>query len=288
MKKIIPVIWFEKNGEKAADYYTSIFPNSELKDGVYGSDGNIITKDFVIGGMDFCILNGGVEFEKNPSISFTINLDSKGEIDRIWKELSEEGDILMPLDVYDFSEYFGWIQDKYGVSWQLMYQEKYHQMVVPGLLFTQDQYKQAENAIRKYTSIFEESRIQDLNYYGEDQLIEDKDALMFGSFQLENQHFSAMDSGLDHPFTFSEGISLMVLLDTQEEIDHLWHKLSVDPEAEQCGWLKDEFGVSWQIVPRILDQYLRDEDKERAKRVMDTMLKMKKLEIEPLEEAYKG
>ena len=288
MKKIVPVIRFEKNGEKAAEYYTSVFPDSKLKDEVRGSDGNIITRDFVIGGMDFTILNDGMDIEKNPSISFTVNLDKKEEIDRIWKELSEEGDVLMPLDIYDFSEYFGWVQDKYGVSWQLMYQEKRRQIIVPGFLFTQDQYKQAENSIRKYTSIFDGSRIQDLNHYGEDQLIEDKDALMFGAFQLGNQQFSAMDSGLDHPFTFNEGISLMVLVDTQEEIDYLWQKLSADPEAEQCGWLKDEFGVSWQIVPKVLDEYLGDEDKERAKRVMDTMLKMKKIEIEVLEDAYKG
>jgi predicted 3-demethylubiquinone-9 3-methyltransferase (glyoxalase superfamily) len=286
MKKIIPVIWFEKDGEKAAEYYASIFPDSKIKDRVYGPEGNLITMDFVLGGMDFCVLNGGVEIEKNPSISFTVNLSSKEEIDRIWKELSPEGKILMPLESYEFSEYYGWVQDEYGVSWQLMYGEKKEPMIVPALLFTKERYKQAENAIRKYTEVFEESRIQNLYYYGEEQLIEDEDALMYGGFQLENQQFSALDSGLDHPFTFNEGISLMVLADTQEEIDDIWYQLSAVPEAEQCGWLKDEFGVFWQIVPKILDEYLRDEDTDRAKRVMNTMLKMKKLEIKPLEEAY--
>ncbi len=288
MKKIVPVIWFEKEGEEAAAYYTSIFPNSRLKESVYGPEGNLITRSFEIAGTEFSVLNGGMNIEKNPSISFTVNLNAKEEIDRIWKELAKEGNILMPLESYDFSEYYGWVQDVYGVCWQLMFTEKKENSLVPGLLFTKESYKDAENAIRKYTEVFEGSGIEDLYYYGKEQLIEDKDALMYGAFQLENQQFSAMDSGLDHDFTFNEGISLMVLVDSQEEIDGLWHKLSAVPDAEQCGWLKDEFGVSWQIVPRILDEYLRDEDKERVKRIMDEMLEMKKLEIEPLEDAYKG
>ncbi|NBG89538.1 VOC family protein [Isachenkonia alkalipeptolytica] len=288
MKKIIPVIWFEKEGEQAAEYYTSIFPNSRLKESVYGPEGNLITRSFEIADTEFSILNGGMNIDKNPSISFTVKLNGKEEIDRIWKELSKEGDVLMPLDSYDFSEYYGWVQDTYGVSWQLMFTEKKEISVVPGLLFTKERYKEAENAIRKYTGVFDNSQIDDLYYYGEEQLIEDKDALMHGAFQLENQIFSAMDSGLDHAFTFNEGISLMVLVDSQKEIDELWDKLSAVAEEERCGWLKDEFGVSWQVVPRVLNTYLRDEDNVRAKRVMDAMLEMKKMEINLLEEAYKG
>ncbi|WP_025027778.1 VOC family protein [Caldalkalibacillus mannanilyticus] len=288
MKNIIPVLWFEKDGEKAAEFYTSVFPKSKLKGATYGPDGKVITMDFEIGGVDLGILNGGANFEKNPSISFTVYLESKEEIDAVWKALSNEGKVLMPLKSYEFSEYYGWVQDAYSVSWQLTYGKNMDSMVVPSLLFTKDHYGQAEEAIGRYTSIFEGSRIHDLYHYGEDQLTNHKEALMYGAFQLGDQKFIAMDSGLDHEYTFNEGISLMVLCDSQEEIDQLWDTLSAVPHAEQCGWLKDQFGVSWQIVPRVLNEYLRDEDKDRANRVMDLVLKMKKLEIGPLKAAYTG
>jgi len=286
MKKIIPVLWFEKEGEKAVDFYTSIFPKSMKKEPLYGPDGNVVSMEFMIGGVDFGILNGGAFFEKNPSISFNVHPDNKEEVDRLWEKLSSDGEVLMPLQKYDFSEYYGWVRDSYGVSWQLNLGEKIRPMIFPNLLFTREHYGKAEKAINAYTSIFDGSRIHTLYHYGEDQLLENKDALMYGAFQLEHQQFTAMDSGLDHDFTFNEGISLMVVCDTQEEVDDLWEKLSADPEAEKCGWLKDEFGISWQIVPKILIEYLKDEDDERAIRVTNAMLKMKKLKIEELKKAH--
>ena len=286
MKKIIPVIRFEKDGEKAAKHYTGIFPDSRLTEALYGPEGNLIGQSFEICGTAMQTLNGGMEVEKNPSISFTVNLPGKEEIDRVWQELSPGGNVLMPLEAYDFNKYYGWIQDRYGISWQLMYTEKPKPWATPALLFTKKHYKQAEKAIEKYTEVFDRSRIDTLYHYGDQQLIEDRDALMYGAFKLEDQPFSALDSGLDHRFTFNEGISLMVLVETQQEIDSLWQELSSDPDHERCGWLKDEFGVFWQIVPKVLPRYLGDEDKNRARRVMDRMLKMKKLVIGDLKKAY--
>ena len=97
-----------------------------------------------------------------------------------------------------------------------------------------------------------------------------------------------MDSAQEHGFTFTEAISHVINCETQEEVDHFWNKLSDDPKSEQCGWLKDKYGVSWQVVPTILDELLADKDKEKAGRVMKAMLAMKKFDIEGLKNAYEG
>ena len=109
---------------------------------------------------------------------------------------------------------------------------------------------------------------------------------MFTDFQLLGQWFAAMDSAHGHAFSFNEAVSLMVTCDTQAEIDDYWEKLSAVPEAEQCGWLKDKYGVSWQIVPTILGELLSDPDPAKSQRVMEAMLQMKKIDIAKLEEVY--
>jgi predicted 3-demethylubiquinone-9 3-methyltransferase (glyoxalase superfamily) len=110
--------------------------------------------------------------------------------------------------------------------------------------------------------------------------------IMFTDFMLENQWFAAMDSAQEHAFHFNEAISLMVYCDTQEEIDDYWEKLSAVPEAEQCGWLKDKYGVSWQIVPRGMDEMMANGTREQVDRVTQAFLPMKKLIISELQKAY--
>jgi predicted 3-demethylubiquinone-9 3-methyltransferase (glyoxalase superfamily) len=112
--------------------------------------------------------------------------------------------------------------------------------------------------------------------------------IMFTDFKLEGIWLAAMDSARQHDFTFSEAVSLIVNCKDQEEIDYYWEKLSADPKSEQCGWLKDKYGVSWQIVPEDLEEKLRDSDPEKVKRVTQAFLPMKKLIIKDLEEAYDG
>ncbi len=287
MKNIVPVLWFGKDGEKAAEFYTMIFPNSKINEVIYGPDEDFLSLYFDMGGVDFGIINGGEDFEKNPSISFTVYIEAKEKVDEIWNRLLKNGKVLMPLQKYDFTDYYGWVQDQFGISWQLVL-GKSEPVVVPSFLFTKEHYHQAENAIEKYTSTFGGSSIHELFYYGNEQTANHKDALMYGSFNLRNQKFIAMDSALDHDYTFNEGISLMVLCDTQEEIDYLWDNLSVVPEAEKWGWLKDEFGVSWQIVPRVLIKYIGDRDKKKVERVISTFPSMKKLEIAKIQKAYNG
>ena len=109
---------------------------------------------------------------------------------------------------------------------------------------------------------------------------------MYADFQLENSWFAAMDSAMDHKFNFNEAVSLMVYCDTQKDIDYYWKKLSAVPQAEQCGWLKDKFGLSWQVVPPRMDEMLDDKNPKRVARVTKAFLEMKKIDLAALEKAY--
>ena len=111
---------------------------------------------------------------------------------------------------------------------------------------------------------------------------------MYTDFMLEGQWFAAMDSAHPHEFNFNEAISFVVNCENQKEVDYFWEKLSAVPASEQCGWLKDKYGLSWQIVPTELGKLLTDPDPEKSGRVMKAMLQMKKIEIEGLRKAYKG
>ena len=141
---------------------------------------------------------------------------------------------------------------------------------------------QAEEAVNFYTSIFENSRILSTNRYG-DAGPGPKGSLMTATFELEGEEFIALNGGPS--FSFSQGISLLVRCETQAEVDELWEKLSEGGQQGPCGWLTDKFGVSWQVVPRILGELLSDPDPEKSKRVMEAMLQMTKIEIEPLQRA---
>lgn len=157
------------------------------------------------------------------------------------------------------------------------------QKITPFLWFDSN----AEEAVNLYTSIFKNSKIKSITRYG-DEAAEaagrPKGTVMTVSFQLEGQEFIALNGG-PH-FKFTEAISLLVNCETQEEVDGLWEKLSDGGEKGQCGWLKDKFGLSWQIVPRILGEMLQDKDAEKSKRVMKAMLQMKKIDIAGLKRAY--
>ena len=147
---------------------------------------------------------------------------------------------------------------------------------------------QAEDAARFYTGIFKNSRIVTITRYGKAGFeVHHRPAgsVMTVEFELDGQTFTALNGG--PVFTFNEAVSLEVHCETQEEVDYYWEKLTAggDPKAQQCGWLKDKFGVSWQIVPKALPQLLRDPDREKSQRVMKAMLGMKKIEIDELERA---
>ena len=155
------------------------------------------------------------------------------------------------------------------------------QKIMPCLWFD----SQAEEAAKFYVSIFKNSKIGRISRYGEAGP-GPKGSVMTVEFQLEGQDFIGLNGG-PH-FKFTEAISLSVDCKTQEEVDQLWEKLSEGGEKVQCGWLKDKYGLSWQIVPGVLSEMLADPDPAKSRRVMESMLKMKKLDIKALERAYQG
>lgn len=215
---------------------------------------------------------------------------TKEEVQKLWDALAEGGTTLMPLDSYPFSEKYGWIQDKYGLSWQLMFvgDESIKQKITPTLMFVGNVCGKAEEAINFYASVFHNSKVGDIARYSEGQDPDKAGTVMYADLTLEGQQFAAMDSARMHDFSFNEAISLMVHCGDQQEIDYYWEKLSAVPEAEQCGWLKDKYGVSWQITPRAMDEMFKDKDETKIARVTEAFLKMKKFDLKKLEEAAEG
>lgn len=300
MQKITPSLWFDKTAEEAMNFYTSIFSNSKIlsikrypeeapAEFMEGMEGRVLTGIFELEGYRFMALDGGPLFTFNPSVSFIMNIESEEEINELWEALSKGGETLMPLDVYPFSEWYGWIQDKYSVSWQLMLAgDSVEQKIIPSMMFVGDQCGRAEEAINFYASIFNESNVVNVIRYEAGSEPQQEGTVMFSDFKLGGQLFAAMDSALEHDFTFNEAISFYVECEDQAEVDHFWEKLSAVPEAEQCGWLKDKYGLSWQIVPKQLGEFLSDPDHEKTDRAMQAMLQMKKIDIAQLQEAYDG
>jgi len=293
MEKITPHLWFDNNAEEAAKFYTSIFKDSRLKNvttlhNTPSGTVEIITIEVL--GQEFTLISAGPLFKFNPSVSFLVACSTKEEVNELWKKLSEGGTALMDLGEYPFSEKYGWVQDKYGLSWQIMFMgdHKIKQRIIPTLMFVGKQNGKAEEAINFYSSVFGNARVGDILRYSKGEEPDKEGTVKNASFMLEDQDFAAMDSAREHNFAFNESISFMVHCNTQKEIDYYWEKLSVYPEAEQCGWLKDKYGLSWQIVPNIMDEMLKDNDKKKIARVTEAFLQMKKLDIAKLKEAYES
>lgn len=276
--KIYPCLWFDNQSNAAAEFYCTVFPDSKIK------SVNPMVVIFELFGKKFMALNGGPMFKINPSISMFVTCDSTEEIDRYWKLLGDGGTPLMNLDKYPWSERYGWISDKFGMTWQLMLGKmpEKGQKITTSFLFANKQYGKGAEAIKFYTSIFPEATIDSLQQYGEGGA-QPKGNLEFGQFTLNGEKFAAMDGPGDHEFTFNEALSLVVDCDTQDEIDYYWNKLTEGGEESMCGWLKDKFGVSWQIVPTVLGSLMNDPDK--GKRVMAAFMKMKKFDIQTLLDA---
>ena len=284
MEKITPHLWFDNNAEEAAKFYTSIFKNSKVKNVTTlhnTPSGTVEIFTIELLGQEFTLISAGPLFKFNPSVSFLVACNTKEEVDELWGNLSNGGMALMELGEYPFSEKYGWVQDKYGLSWQVIYvgDQKIKQRIIPTLLFVGKQYGKAEEAMNFYASVFENARVGDILHYSKGEEPDKEGTVKHASFILEGQEFASMDSARGHNFEFNEAISFMVHCETQEEIDYYWGKLSVYPEAEQCGWLKDKYGLSWQIVPNLMDEMLKDNDEKKIERVTEAFLQMKKLDI---------
>ena len=293
MQKITPHVWFDKEAKEAAEYYTSIFENSEIKNITTLHDtpsGDAVTVNLTLMGQEFMFISAGPYFKVNPSISFLVAVKTRDEVEYVWKMLSDGGQALMELGEYPFSEKYGWIQDKYGLSWQIMFVDnrKIKQNITPTLMFVGDVCGKTEEAIQFYASVFYDATIGEILRYEEGEEPDKVGTIKHVSFSLEGFELAAMDSALKHEFSFNEAISFIVNCNNQDEIDYYWGKLSALPEAEQCGWLKDKYGISWQIVPSMMSDLLSTKDEKRAQRVTEAFLKMKKFDIKTLRKAYEG
>ncbi|WP_339279803.1 VOC family protein [Paenibacillus sp. FSL W8-1187] len=297
---IVPHLWFDKEAKEAAELYSSVFPDSSINSVTPLNDtpsGDASLVSFQVWGQPFMAISAGPHFKLNPSISFFAHYDPSREpkaremLDEAWEKLAEGGTPLMPLGQYPFSERFGWIQDKFGVSWQLILTNpdgEPRPPIIPSLLFVGANCGKAEEARDFYLSVFRDSQPGELVRYGPGMEPDREGDVMFSDFRLGSTWFTAMDSAHDHSFQFNEAISFVVRCDTQEEIDFYWDKLSAVPSAEQCGWLKDRYGVSWQICPSAMDKMMAEGTPEQRVRVTKAFLKMKKFDLAELERAYRG
>jgi predicted 3-demethylubiquinone-9 3-methyltransferase (glyoxalase superfamily) len=307
MQKITPHLWFDQEAKEAAEFYTSVFPESGILHTSVIHDtpsGDCDVVSFELWGQKFMSISAGPLFKFNPSVSFIVNFDpllfknspspeaeARKQIDRVWEQLADGGTVLMPIDKYPFSERYGWVQDKYGLSWQLILtnpEGEPRPSIIPSLTFSGDNAGRAEEAINFYLSVFHDSKMGITHRYGPGQEPDKAGTIMFADFMIEKSWFAAMDSARNHDFAFNEAISFMVSCHTQKEIDYYWKKLSAVPEAEQCGWLKDKYGLSWQVTPDSLDEMMADKDSARVARVTEAFLHMKKFDLAELERAYEG
>lgn len=277
--KLYPCLWFDKQGKVAAKLYTEAFSNTAI------TTDNGMVQMLNLEGNDIMLLNGGAHFKPNPSISLFVNFTDEAALDKAWNALSSGGFAMMPLNKYPWSEKYGWLQDQYGISWQLMLvkPEAFEQTLIPALMFTKAMAGRAEEAINVYTSLFPNSSIKAINRYekGEGDV---EGTVKHGRFSLNGQLFVAMDSSMPHAFSFDEGMSIVVSCNTQDEIDYYWNNLIANGGQESmCGWLKDKFSLSWQIVPANIGQLVGNA--KNGQKAMQALMKMKKIVVADLENA---
>jgi predicted 3-demethylubiquinone-9 3-methyltransferase (glyoxalase superfamily) len=284
MRKISPFLWYDNNAAEAAIFYVSVFDDSAI---IVSSP---MLTAFKLAGHEFTALNGGPKYKLNPAISLFVKCDTETEADNLWQKLSDGGKVMMPLNKYPWSDKYGWCADKYGLSWQIIIgkYEDVQQKIIPSMLFVGQQYGNGEAAVKFYNGIFPNASIDNLSLYGPG-MPQPEGKLMHAQFTLGGTTFVAMDGFGNHEFAFNEAFSFVINCSNQDEVDFYWHKLTADGGSEsQCAWLKDKFGISWQVVPQRLMELMSDKDAAKANRVMQAMMQMKKIIIADLEKAAEG
>lgn len=278
-EKITPCLWFNGQAKEAADLYCSVFSGAKIS-----AQSPIVTA-LDVAGQSITLLDGGPKYQPNASISFYHLCETEKELENIWNAFSKEGEVMMPLDKYPWGEKYGWINDKFGISWQLALGKisDVGQRITPCILFTGKQYGQAGEAITHYAEIFENTEVEGILRYGADEKPDEEGKVKHAQMSLNGQKLMLMESAATNNFNFTEGVSLTIHCETQEEIDHYWDKLTESGEESMCGWLKDRFGVSWQIIPTILSKIMADPAK--AGKAAQAFMAMRKLNIEQIVQA---
>lgn len=308
-QRIVPQLWLGKDvdAEELVNFYAHVFPDTKLlskfglpESNVINNEGRITVEfedkcttqvTFSIRGYVMAGLASSVNIEKNPSISFLVHFkpDEETLLDDAYNKLMVDGEALMALDKYPFAPKYAWVKDKYGFTWQLFLMEDDvpgRDLVIPTLTFTGEVLGEAVEAMNFYSEVFRDSNTPEVYHYPEGMPPNETTHVMHGEVILENFIFSVQDSAIVHDFEFNESISFIVLCDNQEENDYYFNALTAQPEAEQCGWVKDKFGVSWNVEPRVLQTMLHDGTREQVEAVVKAFMPMKQLIEAPLIKAY--
>lgn len=293
MQKIVPNLWFDHTAAEAAAFYARVFPDARVVDTQYYPTeglldfqqefaGKEITVTFEIGGYRFVAINAGPEFTVNTSVSFLLNFDpsrdpdARAHLDQLWAALAEGAEVMMPLGEYGHSSHYGWVRDRYGISWQLMLtngEGEPRPFITPTLIFGADVQNRAGEAAAFYTAIFPGSRIGTDVRYPEATGLATTQSVMYTDIEVFGQWLALMDPSFEQDESFNPGVSLMLECDDQAELDHYWALLSAVPEAEMCGWCADQYGLSWQLVPANLEELMSKPD------AYSKLMNMKKIEI---------
>jgi len=278
-ENITPCLWYNGQAHEAAALYCSVFTDAKIT-----AQSPIVT-GINVSGHSITLLDGGPMYKPNPSISFFYICEKEDELNKIWNAFSKEGTVLMPLDKYPWSEKYGWINDKFGISWQIALGNisDVGQRITPCLMLTDKQYGRADEAIAHYSSIFKNVKVDGILRYSANELPDQEGKVKHAQLALNDQKFMIMESAAPHNFTFTEGISLTIHCETQKEIDYYWEKLTESGAESMCGWLKDKFGVSWQIIPTVLNKIMSDPAK--AGKAAQAFMSMRKLNIEQIVQA---
>ena len=297
-QKITPFLWFDDNAEEAINFYISVFPNSQInfmkkwKVDMIPPHASIKPDtvqyaSFALNWMQFYAFDAGPKFKFNHSISFYVVFETVEEVNAVWNKLADGGEVLMPIDIYDWSERYGWIKDRFGVSWQIAKHalKDVGQPVTPLIMFSGDQRGDAEDAIDLYMSIFEDSVSDGIARYHEGDS-GPHGMVKHGQCRLMGQTFMVMDNGTDKDVPFNEAVSFYVNCRDQKDVDYYWYKFTKEGSSLECGWVKDKFGVSWQVVPEFLTEKIRNGDDKRTQNMMRAMLQMTKLDEAKLIQAY--
>lgn len=283
MGKFISCLWVTEKVEEMANFYLEAFTDTKrlettyYVEGTYFKIGEILTISMRLGNHEFMLLNATPEFVQTPAVSYMVTCENKAEFCDLWGQLSRGGKILVPLTEQD-GQYYGWLTDQYGTSWQLQ-ENGSPQEVFPSFMFTGEAYGKASDAIQLWKETF--GHFQDV------YTVKSPDhAIAFSQFVLAGQTFAVMDNN-DYPdFKFTMGNSTLYLCENQPEINRIWDKLTKDGKEAPCGWCEDPYGVVWQIEPKELDFWTSANNPLKAKAVTEALYLMKKIDRDVLEEIY--
>ena len=267
---IYPALWFDNQALEAFEFYCSVFPNSMIL------EHNQTVVKASLSNQCFIGINGGPYFLPNPAISFTVICDSREEINALWQKLILGGASIIDLGHYSWNAYYGWVQDQFGYTWQLQLGNgsKTQQHILPNLLFCGMHQNQCSQALQYYQKIFPEFQRHQLLRYPSGDL---EGKIQNSIFSLNHLKFIAKDSPHKHIFDFNESVSFVIPCKTQQEIDYYWNYFTEHGSESWCGWCKDVFGISWQVIPNNLAQILATHPQAYS-----TLTRMKKITIEDL------